>query len=810
MARKPQVTRAARRNPTKPHTRAVKTPMMPARSPSPPPMLKPGTVDLPEPTELGVPLAAIAHSMHVDARRKFAATYEDITQYMDKCEYLFEHDEFYDKSYKSLAKTITELNKIGTDAQMQEREQLYNALLDWLNTSSFTLEAPTHGAINEHQLIESGQITRDVLMKMLLCMERLRALHITVVDKARAAAELTSKQTDKTDGKRQLLKMVDDSSFVWKTAAAEIVQLLHEERSKGGELVELYADKIRYLMGELEAQASMIQELRTHLDQQMQVPLKLPDLDMKAKQAKSEAAARQAKRAESSQQRRPSDEDEDDDSRTAAAVSALPDFNKQLIATLQKELDECRRQNAAVVARGHETAAKVRFLTEEGNKKDKQISQLQANIAKLRTETCEAEPADASKRKKSDSFQHKRPERKSVSRTGQRRHTRDSVELPDTEEEDESTTGSRMKLAQLIAAAKRQKRPSQMSQQSAADTDVSPQYSTTQSAAVQSTDGLIDATEVVSDATPRTGTGRGRTAHTKPGKQIRAVRGDRGKTGAPDQVTTVSATTVAAAPPDKHERQPDDVVPEPSFEQLGSYWQQSAVKEWTPLDMNANNAETAAKNDETATKPAAQQAVVRDVDMNEAIEMTKLFVAASKTPPQQPAPAKTTQRKSVHQPQTPLPSAATHVAAITPRLFAESTTTKDQTTAKFQQQQQAAKSPMWASTHPTETSESASSKQNRTKTAAEAAQQRAARLSVALFHSDDSNKPAAVQTPLFATPPSKPAQQLQQQQPSAPTTKGKAKAKTGYDLVGFKMNNLAHQAKLLENSSVSKTQTRLK
>jgi len=52
-------------------------------------------------------------------------------------------------------------------------------------------------------------------------------------------------KTDKTDEKKKLLKMVDESSFVWKTAAAEIVQLLHEERSKGGELVEIYADKVR-------------------------------------------------------------------------------------------------------------------------------------------------------------------------------------------------------------------------------------------------------------------------------------------------------------------------------------------------------------------------------------------------------------------------------------------------------------------------------------------------------------------------------------------------------------------------------------
>ena len=141
-------------------------------------MLRPGAVDLPQSAERSVPLAAVAHSLQVDARRQFAAAYEDITQYMDKCEYLFDHDEFYDTSYKSLARTVTQLNKVGTDAQQQEREQLYTGLLDWLNTSSFSLDAPTHGVINEHQLIESAQTTRDVSVKMLLSLERLRALQV--------------------------------------------------------------------------------------------------------------------------------------------------------------------------------------------------------------------------------------------------------------------------------------------------------------------------------------------------------------------------------------------------------------------------------------------------------------------------------------------------------------------------------------------------------------------------------------------------------------------------------------------------------
>ena len=70
--------------------------------------------------------------------------------------------------------------------------------------------------------------------------------------------------------------------------------------------------------------------------------------------------------------------DDDEDLRAAAAaVSALPDFNKQLLATLQKELEECRRQNASEVARGHEAAAKIRFLTDESNRKDKQIAQVE-------------------------------------------------------------------------------------------------------------------------------------------------------------------------------------------------------------------------------------------------------------------------------------------------------------------------------------------------------------------------------------------------------------------------------------------------
>ena len=59
---------------------------------------------------------------------------------------------------------------------------------------------------------------------------------VCVLLRSRAVAERARQQADKTaDSKRgQLLKVVDDSSFVWKTAAAEIVQLLHDERSKVG------------------------------------------------------------------------------------------------------------------------------------------------------------------------------------------------------------------------------------------------------------------------------------------------------------------------------------------------------------------------------------------------------------------------------------------------------------------------------------------------------------------------------------------------------------------------------------------------
>ena len=778
MARKLQVSQAVRSN--RPRTVKVQMPTS-TRSPSPPPMLRPGAVELPEPLEATVPLAAVAHSMQIDARRKFAATYEDITQYMDKCEYLFEYDDFYDKSYKSLAKAVTELNKIGTDAQLQEREQLFNGLLDWLNTSSFTLEVPTHGAINEHQLIESGQTTRDVLVKMLLGLERLRALHITIIDKVRSAAEMAIKQSDKTQNKQQLLKMVDDSSFVWRTAAAEIVQLLHDERSKGDELVELYADKIRYLMGELEAQSNMIQELRAQVDQQTALPLKFHDLDMKTKQAKHEMLSRQAKQMRGSQQQTTS-EDVDDEHRTAAAVSTLPDFNKQLVMTLQNELEECRRNNASAVARGHEAAAKIRFLTEESNRKDKQIAQLQANIVKLKTETREVEPdsqhAGVVTRKDSESHQRKATQRMSSSKTMQRGRP----QLQDTDDDDNAM--SRMKLTQIIAAAKRQRQPSQPPQSATAAASQQ---------AVRSTDAFVSI-DTTASRTDSSRAGRN-TTPTKLGKQTRALRGARGKVDAANRAAT------AAAAPDKSQT---DV---PTFQDMGNFWQQSALKEWTPVDTSVTSTEM-----KTAAGSAGQQTIVHGIDMNEAIEMTKLFVAGSKSQQQQQPqqPQAVSQRKSVEQQRRPGPTTATHIAAITPQLFAETSATKAPTTATFHQklQQRAEKSLAWPADTPSvglHAAESVSTRQQRARTAAEAAKQRAARLSVVLFHSDDgaSHKPV-MQSPFSATFASKPAaqQQQQQRQQNVATTKSKARAKAEYDLVGFNMHNLAQQAKLLEHSSL--------
>ena len=772
MARKRQASGAARPS-TARSTRSGKAQLSTfTRSSSPLPMLRPGTVELPEPPESGVPLAAVAHSMQMDARRKFAATYEDITQYMDKCEYLFDHDEFYDKSYKSLARTVTELNRIATDAQQQEREQLYSGLIDWFSGSSFTLEAPTHGAINEHQLIESGQITRDVLSKMLLGLERLRALHITITDKARSAAERAMKQADKSQTKRQLLKTVDQSSFVWKTAAAEIVQLLHDERSKGGELVEVYADKIRYLMGELEAQSNMIEELRVQLDQQhTTLPVKFHGAEMKTKQTKHEVASRQAKVAAGGQQQTASDGVDEDDIWTTDALSTLPDFNKQLLTTLQKELDECRRQHASVVAKGHEAAAKIRFLTEESNRKDKQIAQLQANIAKLKSETRdvmepESQRDDASTRQLSDDRQQKQTGTESSGKRRQRGREMDNVQ--DTED-DESAT-NRMKLTHVIAAAKRQKRPSHVSS------------AFTSSQAAQSTDAVT--------------VGESRTASAKPGKVTRGLRAGRGKMDAVGRVAT------AAAASGKHEQIPDV----PSFEQMGIFWQQSAIKEWTPVGTSDDSAD--ATKDVKAT--ATRQTPVQDVDMNEAIEMTKLFLAGSKTQQQQQTTTTTVKargRESIRQQRKPIATAA-DIATISPQLFTESSASKAPTTVTFRQQQRPDKPSsqpiMTSSAHPAETSESVSSRQHRAKTPAEAAKQRAARLSVVLFHSDGRHSDkSAVQSTLGASKPN-----LPQQQQNVATMKSKQRAKAGNDLVGVNMHHLAQHAKMLENTSLPKAAQR--
>jgi len=73
--------------------------------------------------------------------------------------------------------------KVGTDAALQEREQLYTALVDWLGASAFGVDPPTHGVINEHQLIESAATARDVGVRMLLGVERLRAVVTRVADR---------------------------------------------------------------------------------------------------------------------------------------------------------------------------------------------------------------------------------------------------------------------------------------------------------------------------------------------------------------------------------------------------------------------------------------------------------------------------------------------------------------------------------------------------------------------------------------------------------------------------------------------------
>jgi len=806
MTRKYPVSRAARGSTT--HQSASTT-----RASSPPAMIRPGTVELPEPPDAAVPLAAVAHSMQLDARRKFAATYEDITQYMDKCEYLFDHDEFYDKSYKSLAKTVTELNRIGTDAQLQEREQLYNALIDWLSTSSFSVEAPAHGIINEHQLIESGQTTRDVLFKMLLGLERLRALHITITDKTRSAAQLdVSKPTDRADNKRQLLKMVDDSSFVWKTAAAEIVQLLHDERSKGGELVELYADKIRYLMGELEAQSNMITELRVQLDEQLPIPIKFHDLDLKTKHAKHEAASRQTKQTTVGQQQTTSDDVDQDDLLTATAISTLPDFNKQLITTLQKELEECRRQNASVVARGHEAAAKIRFLTEESNRKDKQIAQLQANIVKMKSETREVNDENV-KREDSDDQERRQMTgggqmtAKRTSKAGARgRRALDSIQLQETDVDD---TASPMRLRHVIAAAKRQKRPSQASHSAV---DLPLVSSSSQLVSQSPAAATNDVTESRTDTT-RTG----RAAHTTTDKQARAQRRAKGKLLPTDRHRDRVITTATAATADKQPQASSDLPETSTLQEMGSFWQRSEVKEWTPTDMSADN-RVAAKDVKTSTRSRAKQSqTVNDVDMNEAIEMTKLFLTGSKTQlqsQQQPTPVKAKRRESIEQQRKAVATAA-HIRPITAKLFTDSTTSKTPTTAsRVDEQRRADKSSTRPAVTPStglrapsvtpslpaaETSKLVDSQQYRAKTPAEAAKLRAARLSAALFHSDEAR--AQKQSPFSG------AAFIQQQQ-QKPTTNSKPTAKTGYHLVGVNMQNLAQQAKLLETDTLPKTPRR--
>jgi len=747
-------------------------------------MLRPGDVDLPLPPETTVLLASIAHSMQLDTLRKFAATYEDIAQHMDKCEYLFDHDVQYDTSYKSLAKAVAELNKIGTDAQQQEREQLYNGLTDWLSSSSFTLQPPTHGIINEDQLDQSAQTTRDVLLTMLLGLERLQALHIAIMDKVRSGGKLALEQTETSDSKRQeLLKVVGESTFVWKTAAAEIVELLRDEHSKDDEVVELYADKIRYLIGELEAQSNMIEELRMQLERQARpLPLKLQDVDAKAMTAKHEVKSRHSKQTAAGQQPTTSD---DDNITTTSAVATLPDFDQQLVATLQKELEECRRQNASVVARGHEAAAKLRFLAEESNRKDKQIAQLQANIAKLKNVTRDTEPdgrvTDASKGQHSEeqhSMQSAQIGSKSVGRSARRRPAApESVQLQDKKEDDESET--QMQRTQMTAAARRQRQPDGVT-----------------SATAQSANQLTTA-ESRGDA--RTG----RSAEpTKPGKPTRALRG-REKTGA---AALVAAATAAA--PDKQAQSADDVSQAPSSQRMSSFGQQTVTKEWTPVGASVDNADTA-KALQMVARSIPQQMPVGEVDMNEAIEMTKLFVAGSKN--QQMHQQQTTMKGDGQQQQRRPVSAVTNVAAFSaptsPRLLTESSGTKPfrTPTSRRQPLQRRDKAPsqrvMASFRHPGETLATVglSSRQRRAKAQAEAAKLRVSRLSDVPFHSDERRSKAAVQSARSAalriqlTEQQQQQQQIQQQ--TVTRTKSKRTTKAGYDLVDVNMQNLAQRAK---------------
>jgi len=534
-------------------------------------------------------------------------------------------------------------------------------------------------------------------------------------------------------------------------------------------------------MGELEAQSAIIEQLRAELDRQHALPPLKLDVDIRAKRAKHDARhARPA--AAGGQQARASDDDAaDDDQAASTAVSTLPDFNRQLASTLQKELEECRRQNAGAVARAHEASAKIRFLTEESSRKDKQIAQLQANLAKLKSETREAESGGSAQvdvEAISGGGEAQRPATTGKSpsaatgrgRGKERPSDRQELAQQTPDDEDDEAAEGRMKLTQLIAAAKRQKRPSSTTQ-SAADVDAA-------------------AVEEPSEA--------GRTGRTtRPaGKLTRGARG-RAKMGAGG-----TAAPAAAAGPavDKQPHGADDVP-----QMTSNFWQKSAVQQWAPQDTDVDNTGTSGADQATTARGAvAAQPTppVSDIDMNEAIEMTKLFLAGPPSQQQQQQQQESLrggQHASVGQ-QRQATSATTHVTAISPQLFASSPQQR-------QQQQQRTAAPGRQ-----RSDDAALSWQGdqRARTPAEAAKMRAARLSVVLAQPRPApplnlRRPQPP-SPAPATAAASTARVVQPKHAPLNVVKSKPLAKAaGYDLVGVQVHNLARQAKLLETGAVPPT-----
>ena len=439
------------------------------------------------------------------------------------------------------------------------------------------------------------------------------------------------------------------------------------------------------------------------------------------------------------------------------------------------------------MARAHEAAAKVRFLTEENSRKDKQIAQLQANIAKLRSEAREVEVGSVGPANVEASSLEEELRRPSVgtsqTKPARRRGGReqaidriDSIDLEDTE--------GRMKLKQLVAAAKRQKRLS-------SPVDVPASQPPLQSAA--------DVAARVAADTSRTGQ---TAAPTKPGKSTRGLRG-RTKMGAAG--ATVPAASV------KQQPSADDLP------QMSSFWNKTALQEWAPTGADVVDKTATGKQVKTAGggRSAVQQtppAPASDVDMNEAIEMTKLYLAGPETQPAQPPQQQQQQQQPLQQPQqkqqprqqqqqqqrsvkgrqrAPVDeqqqgSRGPHVTAISPQLFAESSAIKapppTMTTTTTQR----------AVATPTLLAGDSAGLSLRAKTPAEAANMRTARL---FQTSDDARR-----RPTPAVP----------QKQQTPTTKSRPPGKAaGYDLVGVQIQNLARQAKLLESGSMPTTGQRI-